>query len=73
MYNELQTAVDKRWDSGEEFLGRDTRASMQSPCGPNSNPMATEKQPNCNLNYSPDPPILATRASMTWDFNSDNV
>ncbi|EYC12803.1 hypothetical protein Y032_0045g1098 [Ancylostoma ceylanicum] len=27
----LQTAVDKRWDRGAAFLGRETRANMQSP------------------------------------------
>ncbi|EYB87657.1 hypothetical protein Y032_0259g499 [Ancylostoma ceylanicum] len=32
MYSELQMAVDTRWDRGAVFLGRDTRASMQSPC-----------------------------------------
>ncbi|EYB93519.1 hypothetical protein Y032_0181g856 [Ancylostoma ceylanicum] len=30
--SELQAAVDKRWDRGAAFLGRDTRANMQGPC-----------------------------------------
>ncbi|EYB88275.1 hypothetical protein Y032_0250g159 [Ancylostoma ceylanicum] len=32
MYSEAQTAVDKRWDRGAAFLGRNTRASMQTLC-----------------------------------------